>query len=172
MNDVLSTLPRCQLLQRRESSIENIRITAIGIRICILPDSLVRPTTRNCANGTTIPCQDKWTCGIESSAISRASGPPIIRAVDHRVASSLGMIGADKALNPGNHCRCAQTIAGSAVGIVLNVQHPWQGDAVARPSSAMGKEVSGLGGAGACVGMRKMVSAADEACICCSGIMA
>lgn len=73
------------------------------------------------------------------------------------------MICIHKITDPADHCRCAQTIARRAVGIVLDIQHSGQCDAVIRPATTMGEEVIRLCGTRACIGLGEMVATANEA---------
>ena len=71
------------------------------------------------------------------------------------------MILVDEAMDPCYHGRSAQTVACCAVGVVFNIQHPGEGDAIATPAAAVGEEEVRLGGAGGFVGVREVVAAAD-----------
>ena len=62
-----------------------------------------------------------------------------------------------------HHRTRAQAIARGAGGVVLNVQHPRQRDAVVGPPAAVGEEEIRLGCAAAGVGVGEVVAAADEA---------
>lgn len=58
---------------------------------------------------------------MESSTIARASVPPVVGGVDHRIPSRSAVVGVDEILDPGYHGRMAQPVAGGAVRIVLDV---------------------------------------------------
>ncbi len=109
---------------------------------------------------------------MERRALARALTPPVIGAVDHGVAGRLGMIFRDEALDPRDHGRLAETVTGGAVGVVLDVEHARQRDAVAGPAAAVREEKRRLRAPGAFVRVREMVSASDEASACRSAIMA
>ena len=66
-------------------------------------------------------------------------------------------------LHPRHHGRLAQPVARRPAGVVLDVQHARQRDAVAAPAAPVLDEVRGLRGAGAGVRVREVVAAADEA---------
>ena len=59
-----------QLLQPRQRPIENIRIPAISIRICILPNCLIRPPSWNSPHTTSIPRHIQGAGIRERSAIT------------------------------------------------------------------------------------------------------
>ena len=92
----------------------------------------------------------------------RARRPPIISAIDNRIPPRARLIRIHKIFDPAHHRRGAQSIASGARRIVFDIQHPWQGDAVIRPSAAMGEEVVRLRSTTAFVGMGKVIAAADE----------
>lgn len=155
---------RRQVLQPRQPTVEDIAIPAISIRIRILPNSLIRPTTRNRARSSrAIPRQDQGTRGVESRAVARAGDPPIIGAVDHRVPRRLAVVGVDEILDPVDHRRLGEAVARGAVGVVFDVQHAGEGDAVAGPPAAVREEEVSLRGAGAGVRVGEVVTAADQA---------
>ena len=164
-------LPRRQLLQLRQIPIKNIRIPPISITIRILPNSLIRPPTRNSPRTTPIPRQHKRTSATEGSTITRAGTPPVIRAVDERVAASLAVVGGDEALDPGDHGGGGEAVAGGAVGVVFDVEHPREGDAVAGPAAAVGEEEGRLRCAGGFVRVGEVVAAPDEAGVCGAGVV-
>ncbi len=58
---------------------------------------------------------------MEGCAPTRACAPPVIGAVDHGVASRLGVVCIDKILDPGNHGSLTQTVAGRAGRVVFDV---------------------------------------------------
>ena len=109
---------------------------------------------------------------MERRALARALTPPVIRTINHRVAGRLGMILGDEALDPSDHGRLAETVTGGAVGVVLDVEHARQRDAVAGPAAAVREEKCRLRASGAFVRVREMVSAADKAGARSSAIMA
>ena len=155
------TLARRQLFQLRKIAVELIRIAAVSVRIRILPDRLIRPPPRDRTGGATVPRQHERTGGMERGALAGALAPPVIGGVDQRVTRRLGMILRDETLDPSDHGRLAQAVAGGAVGVVLYVEHAGQCDAVARPAAAMGKEECRLCTARAGVRVSKVVTASD-----------
>lgn len=81
-----------QLLQSGQVTVESISVTAVGIAIRILPDSLIRPLAGNGANGRAVPSQDQRASRVERPAVARARVPPIRRAVDQRIPRCLGLV--------------------------------------------------------------------------------
>lgn len=161
-----------QCLQVGQRTIEDVAVAAIRIASSILPDGLIWPATRD-GPGTAaaISRQHQRTGCVEGRAVSRASGPPIIGAVYHRIPRRLAVVSVDETLNPADHCGRRQTIACGARGVVFNVQHPREGDAVPGPTAAMSKEVVGLCGARAAIRMGEMVPATDQARGGCAAVM-
>ena len=145
----------------RKIAIELVRIAAVSVRVRILPNRLVGPAARNRPGGAPVPRQHERTGGVEGGALARALTPPIVGGVDQGVARCLGMVLRHEALDPGNHGRLAQTIAGGAAGVVLYVEHAGQCDAVARPAAAMGEEECRLCTPGAGVRVSEVVTASD-----------
>ena len=90
-------------LQRILITIPQIRITAVGVRVRVLPEALVRPASRNSANGASVLSKHQRVVTAERSAISCAGAPPIGSTVDHGVSTSLAVVGFSKVLDPGNH---------------------------------------------------------------------
>ena len=82
------------------------------------------------------------------------------------------MVGVDEVFDPGYHGGMAEAVTGRARGVVFDVEHARQGDAVLGPAAAMGEEVVGLGSAGAGVGVGEMVAAADESGFGGAGVVA
>ena len=109
---------------------------------------------------------------MERGALTRTLTPPIISAVNHRIARRLGMIFRDEALYPRHHFGMAQTVAGGAVGVVFDVEHAGEGDTVAGPAAAVSEEEGRLGASCAGVRVGEVVTAADETGACCSVVMA
>ncbi|KFY92315.1 hypothetical protein V498_05038 [Pseudogymnoascus sp. VKM F-4517 (FW-2822)] len=146
-----------------QAAVEHIRVTTVLVGIVVLPDGLERPTRRHGAGRGAIPSQHKRAGAAERRAVPRALGPPISGGVDHWVNASLGVVGVDKVLDPGHHRRRGEAEAGCAGGVVLDVEHAGEGDAVLGPAAAVGDEVGCLRGAGGGAGVGKVVATADEA---------
>lgn len=108
----------------------------------------------------------------KGSATPSAGIPPIGCGVDHRVSTRLALVGLAKVFDPGDHSRGTQAVAGRSGGVVLNIKHPRQGDAIVGPTSAVGQEEIGLGGSRAGVGMGKVVATANKPCRSGTGVMA
>lgn len=58
-----------------------------------------------------------------------------------------------------------EAVAGGAVGVVLDIEHAGEGDAIARPATAVLKKEVGLDGAGRDIRAGKVVTTADEASV-------
>lgn len=101
---------------------------------------------------------------MERFAVARALGPPVGGAVDHRIPLGLAVVGVDEVLDPRHHGGRAEVEARGAGGVVLDVEHAGEGDAVVGPAAAVRDEVGRLGAAGAGVRVREVVAAAEEAC--------
>ena len=72
------------------------------------------------------------------------------------------MIGVNEARDPSDHGRLAEAIARGARGVVLDVEHAGERDAVTGPAAAVREEEVGLRRAGAEIGVGEVVAAADE----------
>lgn len=81
------------------------------------------------------------------------------------------MVGVDEVLDPGHHRRSGEAEAGCAGGVVLDVEHAGEGDAVLGPAAAVGDEVGCLRGAGGGAGVGKVVATADEASLGGAGVL-
>lgn len=169
---LIATLSRRQLLQLGEVAIEPICIAAISVRVCILPNRLKGPSARDRPDRTPIACQHERTRGVECSTLAGALTPPVVGAVDHGVARRLGVILGDERLDPGNHFGLAKPVAGRTVGVVLDVEHARERDAILGPAAAMGEEKCRLCAASARVRVGEMVTASDQTGACCSAVMA
>lgn len=127
-------LPRRQLLQIRQRSIEDIAVTTIGIRITVLPNRLKRPPTRNRTRSSgTISRQHERRLRVKSVAIPSTGDPPIIRGIDHRPPARLAMIRVHEIRDPVHHAGFGETVTCPALGsgAVLHVEHTGEGSAVA-----------------------------------------
>lgn len=154
------------------TSIPDVRVATVSVGVRILPEALVGPTTRDGTHGAGVASQDERIVLAKGSAASSASIPPIGSGIDHRVSTRLAPIRLAKVFDPGDHRRCAQPVAGRAGGIVFNVQHSRQGNAIVGPPSPVSQEEIGLGGARAGVGVGKVVATTDEPSIRGTGVMA
>lgn len=158
-------------LQPIQASVEHIRVATIRIRIRILPNSLIRPATRDRSDGAGPPGQHERVGRREALGVARALVPPRVVGVDHGVAARLGVVAVREGLDPGHHGRGGEAEAGGLAGNGLEVDHARQGDAVVGPAAAVGEEVIGLGGAGGGVRVGKVVAAADEAGVGGAGVV-
>ena len=156
----------------RQIPIKDIRISAIGIRICILPDRLKRPPARNRPRPATPASQHKRTCSGKRGTIARTSLPPVRIGVDHRITPCLAVVGVDEILDPGYHGRRGLAVAFRFVGRGFHVDHAGEGYAVTGPAPAMREEECRLGAAGTEVGAGEVVAAADEAGLGGTGVVA
>lgn len=157
------SLPRGQLLQTVLIPVEDIRVPAKRILVRVLPDGVVRPAARRTSGGARIPRQDQRTGTREGTAVAGARLPPVGGGVEHGVPARLAAVGVDEVLDPRDHLRVGQAVAGVARRVVLEVEHAGQGDAVVGPAAAVGEEVLGLVGARGAVRVGEVVAAADEA---------
>ncbi len=128
------------------TSIPDIRVSAVAIRIRVLPEALVGPATRNGAHRAGITSQDEWIVMAKGSTASGAGIPPICRCVNHRIPTGLAFVCLAKVLDPGDHGRGTQAVAGGSRGVVLDIEHPRKGDAIIRPTSTVSQEEVGLSG--------------------------
>lgn len=161
-----------QLLQASQPTIKDVTIATIGISIRILPNSLIRPPARNRPRpAAAIPRQDQRTSGMKRGSVPRAGRPPIIGAVDQGIPRRLAVVGVDEVLDPSDHCRLGQAITCRARGIIFDIQHSWQGNAVSGPTATVGEEVVRLRGAGAGIRVGEMISTADQACGGCATVV-
>lgn len=81
------------------------------------------------------------------------------------------MVGVDEVLDPGDHCRGGEAVAGCAGGVVLDIEHAGEGDAILGPTAAVGEEVVGLRSTGRRVRVRKVVTTADETSLGGAGVL-
>ena len=157
-------LASSQLLQRRCIAIEKVRISTIRVRVRILPNGLIRPASRNGTWSASIPRKDQGRFRIERCTVTRASRPPVVRAVNQRIPPGAAVIGRHETLDPGDHGGLAEAVARGSRRVVLDVEHAGQRDAVVRPASAVSEEVASLRRTGAFVWVCKVIAAADQAC--------
>lgn len=59
------------------------------------------------------------------------------------------MVRLDKVRDPADHAAGRETVACSTAGVVLEINHARERDAILGPAAAVGEEVIRLGGAGA-----------------------
>ena len=118
-----------ELLEVVQSAVPDVRVATIGIAIGVLPERLIRPSARNGAHRARVPSQDERTLG-ERFAVARAGVPPVSGGIDHRIPAGAALVGVDEIGNPRHHLRGAKSVACGAIGVVLDVQHTGEGDAV------------------------------------------
>lgn len=107
-------LTASHLLQPLEVTIPNIGVSTVGVAVGILPDGLELPAARNGSWGGTVSGKDKRAVSRESLAVASAGVPPIGSGIDHGVAAGGRVIGRNEVLNPVDHRRSAQTVAGAS----------------------------------------------------------
>lgn len=73
------------------------------------------------------------------------------------------MVRLDEVRDPADHAAGRETVAGGPAGVVLEINHAGERDAIFGPAAAVGEEVIRLRGAGAGSGVGEVVAAADEA---------
>lgn len=81
------------------------------------------------------------------------------------------MVGVNEVLDPGHHRRGGEAETGCAGGVVLDVEHAGEGDAILGPAAAVGEEIGCLRGAGGGTGVGKVVAAADKARVGGAGVL-
>lgn len=152
-----------QSLETIKRAVEDIRITTIGIRVRILPNSLITPPSRNRTDRARPPRQHQRVGRGKALGVASALAPPRVVGVNHGVATRLAVVAVGKGLDPRHHGRGRQAVAGRLAGDGLEVDHAGQGDAVLGPAAAVREEVVRLSSAGGGVRVRKVVAAADQA---------
>jgi hypothetical protein len=100
---------------------------------------------------------------MESCTVAGALIPPVGSGVYHGIDTGLSVISVAEVLDPGDHGGVAEAITGGSRRVVLDVEHPGEGNSIARPATAVGEEVVGLSGARAGCRVSKVVAATDEA---------
>ena len=155
-------LTSSQLPQVINTPIEDIRVPTISIAIAILPNSLIRPPTRDRARRRRVAREHERVGADEGVAVARAALPPRRVGVQHRVPPRLAVVAVAEALDPGHHGRGAETPS-RRPALALEVEHTGQSDAVPGPAAAVREEVVGLRGACGLARVGEVVAAADEA---------
>ena len=159
------------LLQLREISVEDIRISAPGRRITVLPDRINAPSIGQRTNRARIPRNNKRRFAAKGAIVSSTQLPPTCRGVNERILGRSGVVSVDKVVDPADHGARTQAVAAVAARSVLEIKHTRKGDAIRRPASSVLEEVVGLGSTGRGGGLSKMVTAPDEASCSGFGIM-
>lgn len=129
----------------------------------VLPESVEAPVSGNLTSRGGVSSEDKRALLAKGSAVACASLPPISSGVDKRVLGSSSLVGLDKVGDPVDHGTGRETVAGSAAGVVLNVEHTGEGDAVTAPATTVLEEVVGLSSARRRGGLGKVVTTTDQA---------
>lgn len=75
-------------------------------------------------------------------------------------------------MDPSNHARRTQPVAGRARWVVLDIEHARQGDAVIGPAAAVGQEEIRLSCSRTGVRMSKVVTATNETSVGCADVVA
>lgn len=105
--------------------------------------------------------EDKWDGGAESLGVSGAGLPPVRRGVDHGVTAGSGVVTVGESLDPSDHGAGTEPVALGLTGGALQVNHTGEGDSIAGPATAIGKEVVALSSSGG-VWVGKVVTTTDE----------
>lgn len=155
----------------RVRAVEDLRVAPIRVLIAVLPESLIRPAVGDLAHAARVPGQAQRRFLAKRRAVARASLPPVGRRVDDGVLRRLGLVALKEIADPVDHGALREAIAGGSVRVVLNVQHARKGNAIAAPAATVGDKIVGLRRARRAVGQRKVVAAADEACIGRTGVL-
>lgn len=97
--------------------------------------------------------------------------PPVGGGVNDGVATSLGVVSIREVLDPSNHSRVAQTVAGSSIRVVFDIESTREGDAVGTPATTMRQEVVSLGSTRGDVWASEVITAADQASVGCTSVL-
>ena len=144
-NEAAAYLPGCKLRQGGFAAIKLVRISSVGIAICILPDGLIRPSSGDTPYRTVPACQVQRTCLRKCSAVSRTLGPPATIEIQDRISPCCSMVGIDEILDPVHHLGGGEAIAVAD----FEVKHTGKSNSIVRPASAILEKVVGLSSAGA-----------------------
>ena len=153
-------------------TIEVVRIPTISISIRILPNCLIRPTSRDSSRRTTISRQHKRTGSVERSTIASTGRPPIVGRINHGIPTRLAVVCVHEVADPGDHGGVAEPVAGRPGRVVLNVEHARKCSAVGTPSASMFKKEFGLDRARAGAWVSEVVSTTDQLGVGCADVMA
>ena len=108
---------------------------------------------------------------MESGSVTGTCAPPICCTVNHGIASGLAVIVIDEVADPVDHGCLAETVACCTVGIVLDIEHAGQSYPITGPPSSVREKEGSLRTAGAVIGMREVISTADETSIGSTNVM-
>jgi hypothetical protein len=136
-------------LQTSHVTVEVVLVARDGTRIGVLQEGVVTPSIGQRADAASIAGDPQWAVRGERTAVAGARLPPIGGGVDHRVATSTGIVGVGETADPADHRSSAQTIASGARRVVcptnsvqlvnlrggrnatrtFDVEGTWEGDA-------------------------------------------
>lgn len=154
--------PLCQPLQSSQVTVEDVRVTPVGIRVRVLPDGLIWPAAGNGARSARISGQHEWVRVDKGVRVAGASRPPRWISVQQGVGTRPGLVPVAKGLDPGDHSSLREAPATGIAACIFEVKHTWQCDAVVGPPAAMGNEVIGLDCTCSLTGVGKVVGATDK----------
>jgi hypothetical protein len=169
-------------LQTSHITVEVVLVSGNGTRIGVLPEGVVTPSIRQSADAASIASNPQWAVRGERAAVTGTRLPPIGGGVDHRVATSTGMVGVGEIADPADHRSSAQAIASGARWVVcsknsvqlvnlrggrnatrtFDVEGTREGDAVALPASTVGGEKLCLSGTRGLVRNGEVVGTSNE----------
>ena len=89
--------------QTSRVTVEVVLVSGDGTRIGVLPESVITPSSRQCANGTRIVSDPQRTGGTKSCIVTGASLPPISGGVDDRVTANTRVVSVGEIADPGDH---------------------------------------------------------------------
>lgn len=137
----------------------------------VLPDSVEAPVSGNFTSRGGVSSKNKRALLAKGSAVASAGLPPISSGVDERVLGSSSLVGLDKVGDPVDHGAGRETVAGSAAGVVLNIEHTGEGDTVTAPATTVLEEVVGLSSTRRRGGLGKVVTTTDQAGVGSIGVL-
>lgn len=154
------------------TAIPQIRVSAITVRIRVLPEALVWPTARDGADGTGVLGQHQRIILTEVAAVARTCAPPVGRGIDHGIPTRLAFVSLTKVTDPGYHVRGTKPVASGTRWIVLDIQHAGQSNAIVGPTTTVGQEEVCLIGARAGIGVSEVIATTNETGAGCAFVVA
>lgn len=151
------------LLELGVITVEDLRVATESVLVAVLPEALERPVVRDGAGRRSISSKRKRALVTKAGSVASASVPPVSSGVKNWILRGGSPVRLSKVRDPSNHLAVREAVAGRAVGVVLDIKHAGEGNAVARPAAAVLEEVVGLHGTRGDVGTGKVVAAANEA---------
>jgi len=129
------------LLELSQIAVKDIGVATIGVAVAVLPESLKWPSAGDGTRRGVVVRKDERRLAGEGCRVSSAVLPPVCSGIDQWVDANGRVVGIDKISNPSDHGRRREAVAGITAGIVLNIEHTGQGDAITGPSTTMCQEI-------------------------------